>query len=396
MSEDAPALRTVSVHDLAIDHALAQMSGSMRFLLDVTPVDSDDVRARFVEGDVHEPDFTYRELEADPEVLQQVVANIDVTSVEDPTLASLLRGKHRELTLQLDMLRARGSEDFRSLSIELYGSASPALRAQAEHVLERVHVTEGKGDAVHADELLAMAQAEIDHYSGIDPGIEMHAEVRDDVNGVLVSGSTLLIDREAAVQRVRADALLQHEVGTHLVTQVNGSAQPIQVLGTGLAGYDETQEGLAVLAEIGCGGLTPFRLRQLAARVVTVHRMTQGASFVESWEALVDAGFPKASAFTTTMRAYRSGGLTKDAIYLRGLVELLEHLAGGGSLDLLWLGKYSLQDLPLVESLDVAGVLSPPRLLPRWLDDPATAGRLDAAARAAGDVTQLLTQGETA
>lgn len=396
MSEDAPALRTVSVHDLAIDHALAQMSGSMRFLLDVTPVDSDDVRARFVEGDVHEPDFTYRELEADPEVLQQVVANIDVTSVEDPTLASLLRGKHRELTLQLDMLRARGSEDFRSLSIELYGSASPALRAQAEHVLERVHVTEGKGDAVHADELLAMAQAEIDHYSGIDPGIEMHAEVRDDVNGVLVSGSTLLIDREAAVQRVRADALLQHEVGTHLVTQVNGSAQPIQVLGTGLAGYDETQEGLAVLAEIGCGGLTPFRLRQLAARVVTVHRMTQGASFVESWEALVDAGFPKASAFTTTMRAYRSGGLTKDAIYLRGLVELLEHLAGGGSLDLLWLGKYSLQDLPLVESLDAAGVLSPPRLLPRWLDDPATAGRLDAAARAAGDVTQLLTRGETA
>lgn len=396
MSEDAPALRTVSVHDLAIDHALAQMSGSMRFLLDVTPVDSDDVRARFVEGDVHEPDFTYRELEADPEVLQQVVANIDVTSVEDPTLASLLRGKHRELTLQLDMLRARGSEDFRSLSIELYGSASPALRAQAEHVLESVHVTEGKGDAVHADELLAMAQAEIDHYSGIDPGIEMHAEVRDDVNGVLVSGSTLLIDREAAVQRVRADALLQHEVGTHLVTQVNGSAQPIQVLGTGLAGYDETQEGLAVLAEIGCGGLTPFRLRQLAARVVTVHRMTQGASFVESWEALVDAGFPKASAFTTTMRAYRSGGLTKDAIYLRGLVELLEHLAGGGSLDLLWLGKYSLQDLPLVESLDAAGVLSPPRLLPRWLDDPATAGRLDAAARAAGDVTQLLTRGETA
>lgn len=396
MSEDAPALRTVSVHDLAIDHALAQMSGSMRFLLDVTPVDSDDVRARFVEGDVHEPDFTYRELEADPEVLQQVVANIDVTSVEDPTLASLLRGKHRELTLQLDMLRARGSEDFRSLSIELYGSASPALRAQAEHVLESVHVTEGKGDAVHADELLAMAQAEIDHYSGIDPGIEMHAEVRDDVNGVLVSGSTLLIDREAAVQRVRADALLQHEVGTHLVTQVNGSAQPIQVLGTGLAGYDETQEGLAVLAEIGCGGLTPFRLRQLAARVVTVHRMTQGASFVESWEALVDAGFPKASAFTTTMRAYRSGGLTKDAIYLRGLVELLEHLAGGGSLDLLWLGKYSLQDLPLVESLDAAGMLSPPRLLPRWLDDPATAGRLDAAARAAGDVTQLLTRGETA
>ena len=64
----------------------------------------------------------------------------------------------------------------------------------------------------------------------------------------------------AIVQEV--GALLQHEVGTHLVTHVNGSAQPIKVLGTGFAGYDETQEGLAVLAEIACGGLTAFRLLQ--------------------------------------------------------------------------------------------------------------------------------------
>ena len=39
------------------------------------------------------------------------------------------------------------------------------------------------------------------------------------------------------------------------------------------------------------------------------------------------------------MRVFRSGGMTKDAIYLRGLVELLEHLGAGGSLDPLWLGK---------------------------------------------------------
>ncbi len=36
----------------------------------------------------------------------------------------------------------------------------------------------------------------------------------------------------------------------------------------GLAGYEETQEGLAVLAEFLVGGLSPHRLRQLAVRVV--------------------------------------------------------------------------------------------------------------------------------
>lgn len=396
-SEDTTALRRrVSVNDLAIDHALAQMSGSLRFLLDVTPVNSDEIKAEFLDGKVREPRFRYRELEADPEVLKQVVANIDVSTVEDSTLATLLRTKQRELSLQLDMLLARDTDDFRQLSTELYGGTSPQLREQAESVLADVPTPEAKGEKVPAEEFLALAQEEIDFYTGIDADIDIHAEIRDDVNGVMVSGNTLLIDPDAAVQRARANALLQHEVGTHLVTQVNGSAQPIQVLGTGLAGYDETQEGLAVLAEIGCGGLTPFRLRQLAARVVTVHRMTSGASFVEAWEGLVDAGFPRASAFTTTMRAYRSGGLTKDAIYLRGLVDLLCHLKGGGTLDHLWLGKFSLDDLPLIEALDEAGVLNPPRLLPRWLDDVGAAERLAAAAECAEDVTQLLPTSATA
>ena len=82
----------------------------------------------------------------------------------------------------------------------------------------------------------------------------MHAEVRPDVNGVMVSGDVLLIGPETKVQRARAQALLHHEVGTHLVTQANGSHQPIKVLGVGLAGYDETQEGLAVLAESPAAG----------------------------------------------------------------------------------------------------------------------------------------------
>ena len=89
------------------------------------------------------------------------------------------------------------------------------------------------------------------------------------------------------------------------------------------------------------------------------------------------------------MRVYRSGGMTKDAIYLRGLVELLEHLGTDGSLDQLWLGKFSLRDLPLIGDLEDRGLLRPPRVLPRYLHDPATDANL---ARAAGteDLSTLL------
>lgn len=143
-----------------------------------------------------------------------------------------------------------------------------------------------------------------------------------------------------------------------------------------------------MLAEIVCGGLTPFRLRQLAARVLTVHRMLTGSSFREAHEALVAAGVPAGTAVTTTMRVYRSGGLTKDAIYLRGLLELLGHVGAGGSLDLFFLGKFALSDLPLVEDLHERGVLCPARVMPRYLAAPDAADRL-AQIASAEDLTTL-------
>lgn len=375
--------------DQAIDHSLAQLSQTFRFLLDITPVDADDVKGDFLEGAAPQPEFTYRDLETDPEVVRTMLADIDLTVVEDPTLGHLLRAKHREMELQLDMLVARDSDDFLQLSIELYGGVSPALRAQAEDLLDAISETESIGDSLNADEFLALAEAEIAHYREVDPDVEMHAEIRPDVNGVMVSGDTLLIGPESSVQRARAAALLHHEVGTHLVTQANGNHQPIKVLGVGLAGYDETQEGLAVLAEIACGGLTAFRLRQLAGRVLTVHRLIDGATFADAHAALVADGFPEGSAFTTVMRIYRSGGMTKDAIYLRGLVELLGHLGAGGVLDLLWLGKFSLRDLPLIGDLQDRGVLTPPRVLPRYLNDPAAVANLEKAA-GINDLSTLL------
>jgi hypothetical protein len=82
-------------------------------------------------------------------------------------------------------------------------------------------------------------------------------------------------------------------------------------------------------------------------------------------------------AFSTTVRVFRAGGLTKDAVYLRGLVELVEHLAAGGDVDTLLLGKMPLTAAPLVADLHQRGVIHDPRLRPRYLDDDAARHRLE-------------------
>jgi uncharacterized protein (TIGR02421 family) len=361
---------------------MAALAGSVRFLLEMTPVNADDVRRSFLAHPDADPLFEYRSLDADPDVLDAQVAALPLDDVADATLAALLRNRQREMTLQVEMLRARNTPDFLPLSIAHYGALLPAVVHLAEDLMNRLPSGRLEHDSVDANALLAAAQTEIDHYRSIDPDVGIHAEIRDDVSGVLVEGSTLIISRNAAVAGPRVNALLQHEVGTHLVTQVNGLAQPIRMMGSGLAHYDETQEGLAVLAEIACGGLTASRLRQLAARVVAVHSLVSGASFVETHRILTGHGLPAGSAYGVAMRVYRAGGFTKDAIYLRGVLALLKHLAGGGLLDLFFLGKFSIEDLSLVADLAGRGLLAPTRIMPRYLSEPAAAERLEDAAHA--------------
>lgn len=379
----------LAIVDQAVDLQLSQLSTSFRFILDVTPLDADDVQDSFLAGHVDEPQFTYRDYLIAPEVLHTVLRSIDVGRVQDPTVAALLRNKHRELDLQLSMLRCRGSHDFRNLSIELFGGVRQDLLTAAEAILARIEPQAWDGERLDAEAFLALANEELDYYRSLEPTVDIHAEIRPDATGVLVSGNVLLIGPGASVAGARANALVQHEVGTHLVTQVNGAHQPLQVLGTGLAGYDETQEGLAVLAEVASGELTAQRLRQLAGRVVTVSRMLGGSSFRECWEGLVEAGFRPGGAFASVMRVFRSGGLTKDAGYLRGLLDLLGHLRAGGELGAFFVGKFALEDLPLIEELIARGVLSPPVVVPRWFDDPSGRERIMAASRVT-DPTELI------
>ena len=76
----------------------------------------------------------------------------------------------------------------------------------------------------------------------------------------------------------------------------------------------------------------------------------------------------------------------KDAIYLRGITRILEALAEGSSLDVVFVGKLAL--IPLIQDLLDREVLQAPWVRPRWLDVPGAAERLERL-RAGASVTDL-------
>ena len=89
-------------------------------------------------------------------------------------------------------------------------------------------------------------------------------------------------------------------------------------------------------------------------------------------------GAQRESSETPADRVFRGGGYTKDAVYLRGLIQLLAYLAAGKELLPLYIGKISAEHLPFIDELRWRQVLQPPSLTPGFLASPQAQQRLAA------------------
>jgi hypothetical protein len=102
---------------------------------------------------------------------------------------------------------------------------------------------------------------------------------------------------------------------------------------------------------------------------VAAHYLLDGATFVDTFRALNrNLVFSQRTAYTIAMRIYRGGGLTKDAVYLRGLLQILRYLRDGGELEPLYIGKVASAHLPFIFELREREILKPPTLQPRYLE----------------------------
>ena len=364
------------------DRKLAKVSDAFDFLLQVTPINAEEAWRRFKSRRFESaPVFHYRPLPVDPVLLKRQLFDIPLERVEDPAIHQLLREKQDELDRRITMLLDVNTERFVHGSIQLFGGVKDDLLRLAEEMLQLLPARardDTKGGYLSVAAFRKRAEAEIEHYRRQWPKVRIDVEERSDIaGGLMVSRGRLLIARGARIPVSRVGALLAHEIGTHVLTYYNGKAQPFRQLYSGLAGYEPLQEGLAVLAEYLAGGLSRPRLRLLAARVIATRRMLDGASFVETFRELNRAyDLQRRAAFTTTMRVYRGGGLTKDAVYLLGLRQITEYLGRGGSLDPLFVGKIAIGHIPIIRELLWRKVLQPPPLRPRYLDSPGAAERL--------------------
>jgi uncharacterized protein (TIGR02421 family) len=377
-----------------VDEMLAAASEAYEFLLQLTPVNGEQAWRQFERYKFERvPAFHYRPLPVEPVVLKRRLFRAPVERIEDPALALVFSQKLDELDRQITMLQDRNTKRFLHESIQLYGGVEGDLHALALDILDQIRprsrekTSEGVVDAAT---FAKRAREEVEFLQSQRPEVNARVDIRSDVTGLLVSRGNLLVSSYSRIPASRVEALLQHEVGTHVLTYHNGRAQKFRLLYTGLAGYDALQEGLAVLSEYLVGGLSRPRLRLLAGRVVAARCVLDGASFIDTFRELRNThGFANRIAYTVTLRTYRSGGLTKDAVYLRGLRQILDYLAAGGNVEPLFTGKIASQHIPIIKELRWRGVLVSPPLTPRYMNREDSLLRLERL-RQGASVVELL------
>ena len=347
------------------DRRISEVSEKMDFILRVTPVNTSEEWANFKQNKFSKlPSFTYRLISIDPEIEKRKLFSIPLENIEHPTLAFLLRDKRMELEKQLIMLEERGTSEFLRTSQSVFGELGQEIMEIADSLLQDQAPNEQpEYEMVNAVDFARAAEAELNEYRSHFSGLVLNVKIQENVSGIMVSGPDLLIGKDLKISRDRVNALIQHEVGTHILTYCNGHRQPLHLMYAGFAGYEQLQEGMAVLSEYLVGGMDVNRLKLLAARVIAVDTLVKGADFIETFNVLLkDYGFQGRTAFNISMRVHRGGGYTKDAIYLKGLVELLAFIKAGGHPSQLYGGKFALKHLPLIEELTYLRILQKPQL----------------------------------
>lgn len=379
MSASAAELRPLPRVAAQVDAELARMDGEIDWLLALSPIHNDRLWQAFQDsGRRSVPPLEYAELGLDLAAARKALLSLPMDRIESPLLEGLLLEKQRELDRQIELIHMRGTEGFITASIDLFGGVEPRLLALAREILGSVETGPLLPCDAGIDEVLAQVESELEWYRAQSPDFEVEVVVEDDLSSLMmVSHGRFYVAGDIRVPGARVQPLVQHEIGTHVVTRHNGRRQALKQLEVGLAHYDALQEGLGVLSEFLAGFLPAERLRVLAARVIATDLAIHGEDVPAIFHRLHDEhGLPTDDAFDVAVRARRGGGLTKDAVYLSGLRDLLEYLHEGGPLEPLFLGKFALPQWVVLQQLMDHGWVRPPELLPRYWSAAGTDDRI--------------------
>jgi uncharacterized protein (TIGR02421 family) len=354
----------------SVDRTLVGWARKIRLFYYVAPANEAEVRARFLDRHTRDgqPRFDYRPLEFSTAQARRDLEKAPMDAIGDEILGRLYEQKRWEIERLIALLEARGKADFLKRSIELFGSPPPPLVRDARQLLAETRWVEHR--TLEAEEVRGMLKDHLERYRRRYRDFDCQVVLDGAMSAKMyVHENRIHLKRGALFSREAARCDTVHEIDAHVLSFLNGRRQPLCLFEIGPRGTLAYQESLGVFTEIANGVMFPGRVVSLAARVVAVAAMVDGATFSEVFDELTaEYGLDEDEAFLICVRVFRGGGFTKDWLYVAELERIFRHWASGGDMEHLLLAKVTMDEQDTVRHLAAGGVLLPARFLPEYLD----------------------------
>lgn len=308
-------------------------------------------------------------------------------------LGHILLATIDQYQIVIELLKARGTAQFGHFSKLLYGSAQDKIRGDRKTLREMgerlchifslpavEHLNRPYANNISSEQAVSSLLWRMNEYFGNG---EVRVEISDDiVSDASAGGDCIKINRRAMFSELDIQVLEVHEGWVHIGTTLNGRQQPWATwLSVGSPRITAIQEGMAVLMETLTFSSFPQRARRISDRVVAVDLAEQGADFCQVYHHFLDRGVSEHDSYRVTQRVFRGGTLTggsvftKDISYVKGFVENVNFIRSAIQsgvpevIPMLFVGKVTLDDLPLLYERYLEGVIAPPKYLPPMFKD---------------------------
>lgn len=341
--------------------------------------------------------YQNQRLAFDPEKVYQQLKELKADVRRDlgrgDALGQILLATIDQYQIVIELLKARGTPQFGYYSKLLYGSAQDKIRGDRKTLREMgerlcylfslpavEHLNRPYPNNISSEQAVDRLRARMNDY--FDKG-EVRVEISDDiVSDASAGGDCIKVNRRALFSELDLQVLEVHEGWVHIGTTLNGRQQPWATwLSVGSPRITAIQEGMAVLMETLTFSSFPQRARRISDRVVAVDLAEQGANFCEVYRHFLDRGISEHDSYRVTQRVFRGGTLgggsvfTKDISYVKGFVENVNFIRSAIQsgvpeiIPMLFVGKVTLDDLPLLYERYLEGVIVAPKYLPSMFRD---------------------------
>ena len=350
-----------------IDQLLIGIDSKIKLLYHLRPLNLESEKEKFFSNPLYNPQFEYPKLKFDP---IELIDDLNKIKTDDSDLGKIFEEKKKEILNKIKLIETMGEYEFSNISVELFGKPdqediNKCLELLKEIDLESIKKEKAIYSAKDAQEKF---EKTFEKYGLKSWKVKLkETMVADCVAG---KNNRLFIKEDAKFTSERIEALIVHEIETHILTAENGKMQVYEIFNRGLANYLTTQEGLAMY-NVEKQRKTPFSQNYKAmSHVICIHECLRG-SFADAFQKLREIGIPENQAFRSCLKAKRGfydtskkGAFTKDYIYFKGYDQVKNYIDQGGDIKDLYIGKMDVKDVARVKAIPI---IREAKILPDWL-----------------------------